>query len=310
MEPEQTEPEQTEESNGEILDNFLEEIKKHRFMLVCASKGGGKSYFVCAFLKYAFENKLYEKYYLAIPAYKNEADDQYEFIKSQPKKMITVFDKYSPEVSEYVFNRVAEGEKESLFVIEDSTGFLDSHSSTRDPKLKLITTTTRHIKCTLIIVSHATKSILQPVIRANTDFLLLFKITNENVINDIWEEYRMLLPYNNIKEFVRDFDEKVNKNKHNGMFINFITNDFTMDYLNEFANLLSYNENIEKEHDYSKQREKGRIQQEIPREEDEGRSTSSSTSYGERRSSSSSTSPFPSIAKFLQSRRNKFTTTH
>jgi hypothetical protein len=258
----ETEPNETEH-NPDIEKHFLEEMNNHRVMLVCGAKGGGKSFFVVSFLNYALQNNVYEEYYLVIPAYKNEAHGQYKFLKDQEKKKnVFIFNKYSPEVSEYVWNKVESGKKSCLFLIEDSTGFLNSHSSSKDPKLKLITTTTRHIKCGLILVSHATKSILTPVIRANCDFLLLFKITNRNVSESIYEEYSLLMPYEDDKEFTHEFTEKINKIKYNGMFMNFITNEMTMNYLEDFENLLSYHiENGEPKKQSGK--EKG-IQRPIP----------------------------------------------
>ena len=68
----------TQNNISTSLENeFLNDMKDvGRFVCTIGAKGGGKSYTMLAYLKWAIQNNLYEKYHLVLPMYHLEANNK------------------------------------------------------------------------------------------------------------------------------------------------------------------------------------------------------------------------------------------
>ena len=87
------------------LDNFLNECKKNdRFTLIIGEPGGGKTYLMINTLKYYLANNTFSQYHLVLPAFKNERDGSYEFLKDPKyRKYVFIYSEYHPKIGENLF---------------------------------------------------------------------------------------------------------------------------------------------------------------------------------------------------------------
>jgi hypothetical protein len=172
--------------------DFLTYAKETDFTaLNVGCKGSGKTHIVLQFLKWAYHNQIYEKYFFVLPSYSFEQKNSYDFITEMKKEKMNnvfIFTKFSQaHLEKLVYDQSNSNNERCFFFIDDSTGHVDLNSNL----FKKIFTTARHIKISLWVCAHALKKILTPVIRANCDFVFMFNIDEESVRESIF----------NIKEF-------------------------------------------------------------------------------------------------------------
>ena len=94
--------------------------KTGRFILSIGIKGGGKTYRMLQFVKFALHNNLYERYHLILPMYEHEQSDSYGFLRNQNHCFI--YDGYSEKVS-----KIVEKDRlkyKTLFIIDDASSEL------------------------------------------------------------------------------------------------------------------------------------------------------------------------------------------
>jgi hypothetical protein len=108
----------------------------------------------------------------------------------------------------------------TLFVIDDCSG---ENVFNIDEHLQKLITVIRHLSITLYACVHSSTGILSPFIRQNTDMLLLSKMTNRRLIENLHEEFlSMTSEYEGregLKKFVNDLI-KLHKEKYQVMYIN------------------------------------------------------------------------------------------
>ena len=195
--------------NIEYLENeFIKDITETgRFILSIGIKGGGKTYKMLQFVKYALYNNIYERYHLILPMYEAEQNDSYGFLRNQ--QHCYIYNGYSEKVSKLV-------EKDrlkykTLFIIDDASAELVKNMD--NTFMKIITTTRHGQGCTLWACVHSAKRILAPVVRQNIDWLFVYKIANRKLLIDIYEEYASMT-FDTLNEFMQLYksamDEKYN----------------------------------------------------------------------------------------------------
>jgi ABC-type molybdate transport system substrate-binding protein len=213
---------------------FMEEMKKtSRVYILMGIKGSGKTYFINSFIQYSLKNNIHQSYYLVLPPFINEQQNSYQYLNEQKKKKIVIFNKYNSLVSQRVLKDCSKDKGRKLFIIDDSTSYLNPHKL--DDDLKQILTTTRHINTDLIIATHASRSVLSVILRGNCDFLFVFKTIHTKLLEVIYEEYiKIFSQHENQKEFITEFNEKVNKQKYNCLFIDLVNSNI------DFENFLKY----------------------------------------------------------------------
>ena len=196
-------------------DYFKTSLEYDRIHLLTGIKQSGKSYMLMQWIKYAMSLKRFSHYYLMLPGFLTEADDQYAWLKSF--SCVTIFTKYSPKIIEMIRKDNKPGSK--CFCLDDSTNYGSEFKT--DPSFLELVTTSRHMKISMVLVVHSLKSILSTGIRNNIDNIFMFKITNENLLKTVSEEYLSALTkdFKNYKEFVGYYIERVNSVKYGCMFI-------------------------------------------------------------------------------------------
>jgi hypothetical protein len=213
--------------NTEI--NFMNEMKSTaRVYILIGAKGSGKSFFINSFLKYSMNTNLHQYYYLVIPAYTFEQYNSYSYLKG--KKNVKIYNKYKEIVGRDVLENMEKdhNKSRSCFIIDDATGFINSNNP--DEHLKYMITTSRHLNCDIILCVHGTKAVLSSVIKANVDFLFLFKIINSKLLEVIYEEYIKILGcFYNKDEFINYYNQNINGIKYNSLFLDFVNNTNTIE---------------------------------------------------------------------------------
>lgn len=180
-----------------LEDEFLEDVTKTgRFIMSIGIKGGGKSFAMLNFLKYALSNEIFESYHLVLPMYKLEQSDSYGFLRNQ--KQCYIYNGYSEKVSKNVEKERAK--KKTLFIIDDASAELLYNL---DSTFSRLITTSRHGKgVTVWICVHSAKRILTPLVRQNVDWMFVYKISNVKLLQDIYDEW-LSMQFETFKEFMQ-----------------------------------------------------------------------------------------------------------
>ena len=101
--------------------SFIEDTTKTgRFILSIGSKGSGKSYLLCSYLKYVLKNNIFKNIHFICPCYDGEANNSYDFLKNQ--KHVLIYKHYSEAVTKIVDKDRRKGK--TLFLIDDASGEL------------------------------------------------------------------------------------------------------------------------------------------------------------------------------------------
>jgi hypothetical protein len=197
-------------------DQFLND-NETRCIVSIGSKGSGKTTTLINYLDYCFKNNKFSHYYLCIPEIdRAKGGTQYSFIKKNKK--CTIYTKYNPTVTMQVMKK-ATGKEKILFVIEDATQY--GKLLKEDQNLLQMMTTSRHIKCQVWLILHATRNVMSVAVRSNIDYLFVNKITNRKLLEAIWEEYFSLYYYPNFRDFLTYF-KQIQETPYNGIFIDTI----------------------------------------------------------------------------------------
>lgn len=221
---------------------FLKELNEtDRCVVICGTKGSGKTYWALAYLKYALIENLYDSIHFICPCYQYEQNDSYSWLKGM--KNVYIYNKYSPLVTDRVVRDKMSG-KRTLYLLDDSTHGLRTSFGDKEDALLEIFTQSRHMKIACFCLLHSFSSILAPSIRNNIDFVVLFRISNEKLLKfGIHEEFlSMKSGFEDYKIFKALFNKEVNEQKYHGMIINNI--DWTVDFDIHKWSLLKIN-NIE-----------------------------------------------------------------
>jgi len=190
---------------------FLDDMKDvGRFVCTIGAKGGGKSYTMLAYLKFAIQNNLYEKYHLVLPMFHLEANDSYGFLKDQ--KHCLIYESFHPKITQRVLaDRV---KFKVLFIIDDSTSELTDNI---DKNFIKLLTTTRHGNkgVTIWLIFHASKKVMSPAIRMQIDWLLLTNMQNMKLLEDIYEEF-LGRYFDRFRDFKQFYDQAMSE-KYNSI---------------------------------------------------------------------------------------------
>ena len=196
-------------------DYFAESMKYDRINLVCGGKGSGKTHFLTQYIKYSMSQKRFSKYYLLLPSFLNEADSAYEFLKVFSN--VVIFTTDSPKIIEMITNDKTPGSK--LFALDDSTNF--SSNFKEDKQFIKLVTTRRHAKITMMLIVHSLKATITPAVRNNVDFLFLYRITNQNLLQGVYEEFLsgVTRQFKNKHEFLEFYINNINDVKYSALFL-------------------------------------------------------------------------------------------
>lgn len=200
-------------------EDLINELKKQgRIILSIGVKGSGKSFGALNFLKYAYANNMYDKYFIVVPK-ATFTNGEYKFIMNE--KNTTIFNGFNESVPKAVLKH-CDGRRRIFFMIEDSSQYSKQIHNNQD--IANILTTSRWLNMCFYMITHGAK-IMNPMMRANADYVLLSKITSEKLLMTIYEEFFSLLYFKNFKEFKEHF-LSILRTPYNGLLIDNITNKY------------------------------------------------------------------------------------
>jgi len=210
------------ENLQEVFQNDIKETC--RIIVSYGIKGSGKTYEMMLMIKYFLASKIFDEFHLILPTFKYEKDNQYSFLKQY--KNVFVYDTYHGGIAKELISNALKNikqkkEKRVFFGIDDSTHMANAMKNCT--YLSEIFTTSRHCKICLWMCMHASKSVLGKVMRCNIDILLVHKISNGALLQDLFDEFFSNMPIfnNNIKEF-KDFMNGVWEHKNDPKDQNFL----------------------------------------------------------------------------------------
>ena len=189
----------------DLENDFIKDISTTgRFILSIGIKGGGKTYRLLQYVKYALYNNLFERYHLVLPMFSFEQNDSYGFLRNQQHCFI--YDGYSEKVSKLVEKDRLK--HKTLFIIDDASAELVKNMDSTF--LKIITTTRHGQGCTVWACVHSAKKILAPVVRQNIDWLFVYKIANRKLLIDLYEEFASMA-FDSFKEFMNIYKDAMDE---------------------------------------------------------------------------------------------------
>jgi hypothetical protein len=199
---------------GTLEKEFLEGFHKGRVAVSCGTKNSGKSYTALHYLKWCFDNDVYETYFLCLPTYEHEANDSYAFIKEyKGKGKITVFTSWD----QIVIDRIkALPPKVSKFCFVDDASGNFRLNATQD-ELTFIAQI-RHFNCSLWLIFHMLRNALPTTYRCCVDYLFVYLNTNRKGLESCHEEF-MSLVFPTFKEFLNYYKKEVLNREYNALLI-------------------------------------------------------------------------------------------
>ena len=202
-----------------------------RLFLSLGQKFTGKTFMMLRWLEYCFKHKVFDVYCLVLPSYAIEASDSYSFI-DEKNPDILIFESYSQTIPEKImrYQKKLIGQKKNkkkiCFVVDDSSAEqIDSFHL--DNSLKRLITSIRHYNTHCWIISHATAGCLSTFLRGQIDVLILYNVTNLNLLEGLYDEFLSLnqefrkseTARKNKADFINQFLE-FNEDEHRAIFIN------------------------------------------------------------------------------------------
>ena len=197
----------------------LEEQLKQMFLdptqspcLLClGQKGGGKSFRTMTLLMWLIRNNIFDQYFLVLPTFHYEASNSYAWLKPfQDRVYITK--EYTPEMSQAFLARkdetVPPHEIPRTFLWLDDVGMNESFRF--DRSFVGLLSVARHKRLSVCLCYHSLTSghTLSPFLRQNVTHTLLFRVTNEKLLESIYEELiSMTGHYQRFREFKEMYNQ-------------------------------------------------------------------------------------------------------
>ena len=149
-------------------------------------------------------------------SYQYEQYGLYDFIKQSKNKNIFIYNKYHEIIATKILKHV--NKKSRIFLaIDDASSQL---SMNIDASLKEILTTSRHCKITTWIAGHIARKEIGSFLRSVIDYLIFYSTPNNKMVEQIWQEYfSRYQQYRKFENFSLDYQQYVDKDKYNGLFI-------------------------------------------------------------------------------------------
>jgi hypothetical protein len=194
----------------QIKDMFQDPFQSP-ILLCLGQKGGGKSFRIMTILMWLIRNDIFDKYYLILPTFNYEASNSYLWL-NQFQDRVFISTVYTPEISMAFLERddakLPPHEIPRCFLWMDDVGMNDAFRN--DQKFVGLLSIARHKRLSVCLCYHSLTSgqTLSPFLRQNVTHTLLFRVTNEKLLESIYEE---LVSMTGHFERFRDFKQTYNQ---------------------------------------------------------------------------------------------------
>lgn len=175
----------------EQLQNMFLDPTQSPILLCLGQKGGGKSFRTMTLLMWLIRNNIFDQYFLILPTFYYEASNSYAWLKPFQEKVF-IAREYTPEMSAAFLQRKDETIAPHLiprtFMWLDDVGMNESFRM--DRSFVGLLSVARHKRLSICLCYHSLTSghTLSPFVRQNVTHTLLFRVTNEKLLESIYEE--------------------------------------------------------------------------------------------------------------------------
>lgn len=197
-------------------------------ILCVGQKGGGKSFRTMTMIMWLLHNNIYDRYLFILPTYHFESANSYAWLMPF-KDRVFISTEYTPELSlafmQREDDRVAPHEMPRTFLWLDDVGCNESFRC--DRQFVSLLSIARHKRLSVCLCFHSLTSghTLSPFLRQNVTHTLLFRVTNEKLLENLYEE---LISMTGQFERFRDF--KYVYNQHTCSEVNATTGEVTKNF--------------------------------------------------------------------------------
>lgn len=173
------------------LQTMFMDCQQSPILLCIGQKGGGKSFRVMSILMWLLHNDVFDQYFLILPTYFYEAANSYAWLKPFADKVF-IAKEYSAEFSDAILKRPDETMAPHLiprtFLWMDDVGMNEDFRS--DRSFVGLLSVARHKRLSVCLCYHSLTSghTLSPFLRQNVTHTLLFRVTNEKLLENVFEE--------------------------------------------------------------------------------------------------------------------------
>ena len=180
-------------------------------LLCLGQKGGGKSFRTMTLLMWLLRHNVFDQYFLVLPTYLFEAANSYAWLQPFADKVF-VSREYTPELSAAFLQRPDETVPPHAiprtFLWLDDVGMNEAFRT--DRHFVGLLSVARHKRLSVCLCYHSLTSghTLSPFLRQNITHTWLFRVTNEKLLESVYEE---LISMTGQYERFRDFKGAYNQ---------------------------------------------------------------------------------------------------
>ena len=195
----------------EQLQQMFGDPGQQPILLCLGQKGGGKSFRTMTLLMWLLRNNVFDQYFLVLPTFYYEAANSYAWLKPFEDKVF-VCREYTPELSQAFLERPDETIPPHAiprtFLWLDDVGMNEAFRT--DRHFVGLLSVARHKRLSVCLCYHSLTSghTLSPFLRQNVTHTLLFRVTNEKLLESIFEE---LISMTGHFQRFREFKEAYNR---------------------------------------------------------------------------------------------------
>lgn len=174
----------------QLQDMFADPMQQP-ILLCLGQKGGGKSFRTMTLLMWLLRNNVFDQYFLVLPTFHYEAANSYAWLQPFLDKVF-VTKEYTPEISQAFLQRADESVPPHAlprtFLWLDDVGMNEAFRT--DRHFVGLLSIARHKRLSVCLCYHSLTSghTLSPFLRQNITHTLLFRVTNEKLLESIFEE--------------------------------------------------------------------------------------------------------------------------
>lgn len=175
----------------EQLKQMFQDPTQQPILLCLGQKGGGKSFRTMTLLMWLLRNNMFDQYFLVLPTFFYEAANSYAWLQPFQDKVF-IAKEYTPELSLAFLQRPDETipphNIPRSFLWLDDVGMNEAFRS--DRHFVGLLSVARHKRLSVCLCYHSLTSghTLSPFLRQNVTHTLLFRVTNEKLLDNIFEE--------------------------------------------------------------------------------------------------------------------------
>ncbi|MBU6172226.1 MAG: hypothetical protein KGQ60_00385 [Planctomycetes bacterium] len=195
----------------EQLQNMFQDTTQSPILLCLGQKGGGKSFRTMTLLMWLLRNNIFDQYFLVLPTFYYEASNSYAWLKPFEDRVF-IAREYTPEMSQAFLNRKDETVPPHTiprtFLWLDDVGMNESFRM--DRSFVGLLSVARHKRLSVCLCYHSLTSghTLSPFLRQNVTHTLLFRVTNEKLLESIFEELiSMTGHFDRFREFKQVYNQ-------------------------------------------------------------------------------------------------------